>query len=503
MPLAAVARVARHRVERSTDAGGTISRRSIRPRRPRRGRTAVAVESSKDASSSSKTSPDDASRRDGARKTSSVYPEDVSDAFDRAVSEEGRRSIVEVTNVDELRERARAERKQLAATELALAAAVLARKQESFDSMDEFCSYGYIASVKGVYIDVSRNEVPKGFAQTASENFAREMREMVAFIDPDLDESDGRTTMPKELRVKLEALRLDSDAIWEREKNRPEVPAPWLLKAPYLALCFMLDKLFDETKPVQRFWFLETVARMPYYSYTAALTFYEILGWYRGGAELRKIHFAEEWNEYHHLLIMESLGGDVSWRDRFLGQHAALVYYGVLILLWFMSPALAYNFSELIEAHAVDTYAQFVDQNAELLKTMPAPRIAVEYYEGADLYLFDEFQTAREVRTRRPRIRTLYDVFSNIRDDEGEHVSTMNACQKEDAAVSSPNSVNAKTAAISALITAQYVFTRFAEIRGGLGGELLDDLLVDDAILDDANAGILDAILRAVDALFL
>ena len=64
-----------------------------------------------------------------------MYPEDVSDALDRAVSEEGRRSIVEVTNVDELRERARAERKQLAATELALAAAVLARKQESFDSM--------------------------------------------------------------------------------------------------------------------------------------------------------------------------------------------------------------------------------------------------------------------------------------------------------------------------------------------------------------------------------
>jgi hypothetical protein len=52
---------------------------------------------------------------------------------------------------------------------------------------------------------------------------------------------------------------------------------------------------------------------------------------------------------------MESLGGDQAWRDRFAAQHAALVYYAVLNALWFLSPTLAYNFSELIEAHAVDT----------------------------------------------------------------------------------------------------------------------------------------------------
>lgn len=26
-------------------------------------------------------------------------------------------------------------------------------------------------------------------------------------------------------------------------------------------------------------------------------------GWWRAGAELRKIHFAEEWNELHHLQV--------------------------------------------------------------------------------------------------------------------------------------------------------------------------------------------------------
>lgn len=55
---------------------------------------------------------------------------------------------------------------------------------------------------------------------------------------------------------------------------------------------------------------------------------------------------------------MESLGGDQLWIDRFMAQHAAIVYYWILVLLFVVSPQLAYNFSELIEAHAVDTYGE-------------------------------------------------------------------------------------------------------------------------------------------------
>ena len=33
-----------------------------------------------------------------------------------------------------------------------------------------------------------------------------------------------------------------------------------------------------------------------------------------------RVHFAQEWNEFHHLLTMEALGGDQRWRDRFLAQ---------------------------------------------------------------------------------------------------------------------------------------------------------------------------------------
>lgn len=34
-----------------------------------------------------------------------------------------------------------------------------------------------------------------------------------------------------------------------------------------------------------------------------------------------------------HLRIMESLGGDVLWSDRFLARHAAIVYFWILTLV--------------------------------------------------------------------------------------------------------------------------------------------------------------------------
>jgi len=36
-------------------------------------------------------------------------------------------------------------------------------------------------------------------------------------------------------------------------------------------------------RPIQRFWFLEMVARMPYFSYITMLHLYESFGWWRAG----------------------------------------------------------------------------------------------------------------------------------------------------------------------------------------------------------------------------
>jgi ubiquinol oxidase len=147
--------------------------------------------------------------------------------------------------------------------------------------------------------------------------------------------------------AKLSQLVLSNEAIWQRELSRPPVRAPWVILGPYYLLCLLLDGLFSG-QPISRFYFLEVVARMPYFSYITMLHTYETLGWWRRSSEVKRVHFAEEMNELNHLLIWESLGGDQDWRVRFLAQHSAIAYYFLLIALWIASPSIAYNFSELM-----------------------------------------------------------------------------------------------------------------------------------------------------------
>uniref|UniRef100_A0A7S4GJJ8 Alternative oxidase n=1 Tax=Eutreptiella gymnastica TaxID=73025 RepID=A0A7S4GJJ8_9EUGL len=254
--------------------------------------------------------------------------------------------------------------------------------------------------------------------------FSRELRELVrtAF---------GSNVAAPKMSELTKNLNLSNDAVWEREYSREQVPSALPVKLVYDVLCRFIDVAFDG-RPIQRFWFLETVARMPYFAYMTILHLYETLGWWRS-LELRTVHAAEEDNESHHLMIMESLGGDREYFDRFLAQHGAIFYYWVLVLFFLVDPRFSYNFSRLLEMHAVDTYGEFVDANAEELKKLPPPPIAVEYYRTGDLYTFDKFQTSQrglpEDQLRRPPCATLYDVFSNIRDDELEHVKTMTACE--------------------------------------------------------------------------
>lgn len=226
-------------------------------------------------------------------------------------------------------------------------------------------------------------------------------------------------------------LVLSNEAVTEAERKREasggRVDAHPVSRKLYDVGCLFLDSLFDE-RPIQRFWFLEVIARIPYFSYVSMLHLYESFGWWRG-PELRKVHNAEEWNELHHLLIMEALGGNSLWSDRFLGYHVAIGYYWILNVVFFFSPRIAYQFMELLEAHAVDTYGTFVVQNRERLAELPAPAVATSYYSSGDLYLFDDFQVSTPPETRRPDCETLLDVFTNIAIDEGDHVKTMQACQ--------------------------------------------------------------------------
>ncbi|KAG7351391.1 alternative oxidase-domain containing protein [Nitzschia inconspicua] len=226
-------------------------------------------------------------------------------------------------------------------------------------------------------------------------------------------------------------LSLSNEAVTEAERRREEagggVDAHPVSRALYDVGCLFLDRLFDG-RPIERFWFLEIIARIPYFTYVSMLHLYESLGWFRA-CELRKVHAAEDWNELHHLLIMESLGGNRRWSDRFLGYHVAIVYYWVLVLVYLGSPRIAYQFMELLEAHAVDTYTTFINENRSRLAALPAPKVAKSYYTSGDLYLFDDFQVSRAPGSRRPPCETLLETFINIATDEGEHVKTMIACQ--------------------------------------------------------------------------
>jgi len=272
------------------------------------------------------------------------------------------------------------------------------------------------------------------------------MRNLYAIIGEYKDEADIELTLKQiELQEKLETLTLNSTAIWDRELADGPIEAPFLIKIPYLVLCWFLDTVFEGKYVPSRLFYLETVARMPYFSYIGMLHFYETLGFWRRSSDIKRIHFAEEWNEFAHLQVMESLGGDQKWWVRFLAQHSAIAYFFVLCFLWAFSPTLSYKFSELLETHAVNTYGQFLDENEEVLLDLPPSVAAVDYYcFGRSDPFFGEYQTTAlalggEIRRPGDNMKSLYDVFAAIKADEGDHVGTMKACLDPDVAVQSPS----------------------------------------------------------------
>jgi ubiquinol oxidase len=191
----------------------------------------------------------------------------------------------------------------------------------------------------------------------------------------------------------------------------------------------LLDTVYaSNERAFARFYVLETIARVPYFSFLSVLHLYETLGWWRRSDYLR-LHFSESWNELHHLKIAEALGGDRIFGDRFLSQHVAVAYYWVVIGMYLVSPRMAYNLMERIEEHAFETYDHFLRENEAMLRASPVPAVARQYYESNDHYLFDEFQPGAPLGSRRVQLENLFDVFCAVRDDEAVHAQTMRMCQ--------------------------------------------------------------------------
>jgi len=184
-----------------------------------------------------------------------------------------------------------------------------------------------------------------------------------------------------------------------------------------------------------RFFVLETVARVPYFAYLSVMHLRETFGERDdGNSERMRTHYAEADNELHHLLIMESLGGNASPFDRVLAQTMAFAYYWYVIVVYSLSEQAAYHLSELIEDHAFNTYDKFLKKKGDELKKLPVPDIARKYYEEDNPFLFDLFCTVKEPEMEggqpmfsrsRPKLDSLYDVFLNVRNDEREHWKTL------------------------------------------------------------------------------
>lgn len=151
-------------------------------------------------------------------------------------------------------------------------------------------------------------------ATLAMQNFVTELGELlIAFRRVLHLEPPVQYTPPDCLN-----LQLSNEAVANREREREfahgEMKASAFVRMVYDVTCGLLDVRFDG-RPIPRFWFLETVARMPYFAYSSCLHLLATLGWYRSPT-LMNMHHAEELNEAYHLAVMEALGGDRRWSVR-------------------------------------------------------------------------------------------------------------------------------------------------------------------------------------------
>ena len=164
--------------------------------------------------------------------------------------------------------------------------------------------------------------------------------------------------------------------------------------------------VFLAGRDIPRFYVLETLARMPYCAYVSVLHLRETLGDRDADHVARmRVHVAEADNELHHLLMMEALGGNASGVDRCLARGLSVGYYVYCCGLYATNRRLAYHLSELIEAHAYETYDEYLGREGDRLKARAAPRVIRDYYASVD--------------GNAPR--TLYDAFARVRDDEQSH----------------------------------------------------------------------------------
>lgn len=110
-----------------------------------------------------------------------------------------------------------------------------------------------------------------------------------------------------------------------------------VIDSVYEIIC-LLYPVTGGSRDFARFYVLETVARVPYFAYLSVMHLRETFGDRSpGSSERMRTHYAEADNELHHLLIMESLGGNSSVIDRTIAQTMAFFYYWYVVGVYSLS----------------------------------------------------------------------------------------------------------------------------------------------------------------------
>jgi len=116
------------------------------------------------------------------------------------------------------------------------------------------------------YVDGAK---PAGVFTLALGNFGRQGKT----IFEQIFEADASQSLPASLNFRLSNAAV-TKAQETRENSGGGIEAHPVSRFLYDVGCLFLDELFDG-RPIPRFWFLETIARIPYFSYVSMLHLYE------------------------------------------------------------------------------------------------------------------------------------------------------------------------------------------------------------------------------------
>ncbi|MGZ4703149.1 MAG: alternative oxidase [Ilumatobacteraceae bacterium] len=163
-------------------------------------------------------------------------------------------------------------------------------------------------------------------------------------------------------------------------------------------LFFLMDRVYGESRSLEKFRVLELVARVPYQAwenvaYVAVTHTARQPGFARRVFDRVRISRWEQDNEQWHLLMLEELvAGDPtgSWlRNRVVPQVLAFGYYQLSWLTFAIKPEWSYRLNADFEDHAEHEYALFVQEHPEWETTTFNSRFTEDFghYDSlADLF---------------------------------------------------------------------------------------------------------------------